>query len=158
MLEWREHRDGPRAFRFGVCGVTGMMLKVGLILIIVLAVLIGVPIGMVAWLGRETFRDVVIITWGALSIIAFLLVILVLLSLWSGVRGLIKDVKLTVREDVQPLLATGRETVNNVTGTSRFLSDTVVSPVLRLYGIISGVRRGFTVFTGITRRGKRAKV
>jgi hypothetical protein len=128
------------------------------VVILVLLALIGIPIGMVAWLGRETFRDVVIITWGGLSIIAFLLVILWILALWRGIMGLIKDVRLTMREDVLPLLATGRETVNNVTGTSRFLSDTVVSPVLRLYGIISGIRRGVAVFTGLTRRGKRAKV
>lgn len=131
-----------------------ILIAVGILLLVLL---IGLPIVMVALIGRETFRDVVIITWGGLSIIAFLLVILVLLSLWRGVMGLVKDVKLTVREDVQPLLATGRETVNNVTGTSRFLSDTVVSPVLRLYGIVSGVRRGFAVFTGLTRRGKRTR-
>lgn len=134
-----------------------MMLKVGLIAVIVLLMLVGVPIGMVAWLGRETFRDVVIIAWGGLSIIAFVLFILWVLMLWRGIMGLIRDARLTIREDLRPILATSRETVNNVTGTSRFLSDTVVSPVLRLYGLIAGIRRGFAVFTGLTRRGKRAK-
>jgi hypothetical protein len=86
-----------------------------------------------------------------------LIAVIVLLMLWRGIMGLIRDARLTIREDLRPILATSRETVNNVTGTSRFLSDTVVSPVLRLYGLIAGIRRGFAVFTGLTRRGKRAK-
>jgi hypothetical protein len=142
-----------------VCGpgVSGMKLVLALIAIILLALLVGVPVGGVALLGRETFRDVVIITWGALSILAFLLVILWILVMWRGIMGLVRDVRVTVQEDVRPLLATGRESVNNVTGTTRFLSDTVVSPVLRLYGIVAGVRRALSVLTGLAGRGRRSK-
>lgn len=103
----------------------------------------------------ETLRDWVIIIWGIISIVMFLMIILFLLSLWRGIRGLIRNIRLVVNEDVRPMLATGRESVNNVTGTARFLGDTVVSPVIRVYGIVSGVRRGVGVFTRLTGRGRR---
>lgn len=104
----------------------------------------------------ETLRDWVIIVWGVISIVMFLTIILFLLSLWRGIRGLIGNIRLVVNEDVRPMLATGRESVNNITGTARFLSDTVVSPVIRIYGIVSGVRRGIGVFARLTGRGRRA--
>ncbi len=103
----------------------------------------------------ETLRDWVIIIWGIISIVMFLMIILFLLSLWRGIRGLIGNIRLVVNEDVRPMLATGRESVNNITGTARFLSDTVVAPVIRVYGFVSGVRRGFGVFTRLTGRGRR---
>lgn len=104
----------------------------------------------------ETLRDWVIIIWGIISIVMFLMIILFLLSLWRGIRGLIGNIRLVVNEDVRPILATGRESVNNLTGTGRFLSETVVSPVIRVYGLVSGVRRGLGVLTRLTGRGRRA--
>lgn len=103
----------------------------------------------------ETLRDWVIIIWGIISIVMFLMIILFLLSLWRGIRGLIGNIRLVVNEDVRPILATGRESVNNLTGTARFLGDTVVSPVIRVYGLVSGVRRGLGVLTRLTGRGRR---
>lgn len=103
----------------------------------------------------ETLRDWVIIIWGIISIVMFLMIILFLLSLWRGIRGLIGNIRLVVNEDVRPILAISRESVNNITGTARFLSDTVVSPVIRVYGLVSGVRRGLGVLTRLTGRGRR---
>lgn len=103
----------------------------------------------------EATRDVIVIIWGVLSILAFVLFILFILALWRGISGLIRDVKLIANEDVRPMLATARESANNVTGTTRFVGDAVVQPVIRVYGIVSGVRRGIGVFTGLTRRGKK---
>lgn len=123
-----------------------------LVVVALLAILVGIPVLMVLLIGRETFRDVVIIAWGVLTILAFVLFIAWILVLWGGINGLIRDVKVIVNEDVRPLLGTTRETANNVTGTARFASDTVASPIIRVYGIVSGVRRGIGVFTGLTRR------
>lgn len=93
-------------------------------------------------------RDWFIIIWALLSIVATVFFILFVFTAWRGVKGLIGNVKLVVNEDIRPIIATGKESANNVTGTARFVSDTVVQPVIRAYGVINGVRRGAKVFTG----------
>ena len=103
----------------------------------------------------ETTRDIIIIIWGILTIVAFVLFIAFILVLWRGIMGLIKDVKAINAEDIRPMLAVARESANNVTGTTRFVSDTVVTPIMRVYGIVAYVRRFIGVFTGLTRRGGR---
>ena len=104
-----------------------------------------------------TTRDIVVIIWGILSILAFVFLILFLLTLWRGIKDLMGNVKIVMNEDVRPIVATSRESVNNVTGTVRFVSDTVVQPVIRLFGIIAYVRRFLAVFSGVTGRGRRQK-
>lgn len=106
----------------------------------------------------ETLRDWVLIFWGITSILLFLFIIAFLWSLWRGINGLIGETKFLVREDVRPIMITGRESVNNVAGTTRFLGDTIVKPVIRLYGIVAGVRRFISVFTGLTGRRKKSQV
>jgi hypothetical protein len=105
----------------------------------------------------ESTRDVIIIIWGLISILAFLLFIIFLLVLWRGIRRLTGDVQAVVREDIRPMLATTRESATNVAGTARFVGDTVVTPIIRLYGIIAGIRRWVAVFTGLRRRGRRER-
>jgi len=112
-----------------------------------------VPIVLGIWLGRETTRDLIIIAWGLLSVLAVGLACMFVFSLWRGTSALIGNVRTVVNEDVRPIIATGEETVKNVTGTTRFVGDTVVSPIIRLYGIIAGIRRGFSVFTRVSGRG-----
>lgn len=103
----------------------------------------------------EATRDVIVIIWGVFSIIAFGLLIILLYSIWRGVKDLIKTVQTIAKDDVHQMIVTSQQSLNNITGTARFMSDTVVSPVVKAYGVVAGVRRGLAVFTGVTRRGKR---
>ncbi len=105
----------------------------------------------------EAFRDWVLIIWGLTTIVLFAMIIAFIFYLWRGTRGLIGNVRLVVNEDVRPLIATSKESVNNVTGTTRFVGDTVVSPIIRLYGLISGLRRGIGIFLGLTGRRRGGK-
>lgn len=105
----------------------------------------------------DTTRDLIVIIWGVISILTFLFMLLFLLFLWRGVNKLIGSVNIVVNDDIRPMLVTSRESLNNVTGTTRFLSDTIAQPVIRLYGIIAGVRRGIGVFSGVTGRGRKDK-
>ncbi len=107
---------------------------------------------MVLWV--ECLRDWVLIIWGLLSIIMVVMIILFVFAMWRGIKGLIGNIQVVVKDDVRPMIAISRESVNSVAGTTRFMSDTVVNPVIRAYGVLSGVRRGFGVFTGLTGRGK----
>ncbi len=123
----------------------------------VLIVLVAALVGLAAWIGRENTRDIIIIIWGILSILALAMLIWLFVVIGAGVSRLVKDVRVIANEDVRPIIATTRESANNVTGSTRFVGDTVVSPIIRLYGIIAGIRRAIGVFTRLTRRGRREK-
>ncbi len=132
--------------------------KIVLIAVGALLVFIAIPIILALFIGRENTRDIIVIAWGILSILAFVMLIWLFAVIGMGVSRLVKDVRVIANEDVRPMLATTRESANNVTGTTRFVSDTVVSPIIRLYGLVAGIRRAIGVFTGLTRRGRRQKV
>lgn len=99
-----------------------------------------------------SFRDVIIIIWALLSVVAIVLLILAALSIWFGIRDLIRTLRSTVNEDVRPLLSITQDTANNVAGTTRFVNDTVAQPVIRGLSFIAGARKAITVFTGLRDR------
>lgn len=99
-------------------------------------------------------RDVLIILWALFSVVALVLIIFAVWTIYSGVKGLINMTKATVNEDVKPILSISQDSVNNVAGTTRFVSDTVAKPVIRGLSFIAGARRALAVFTGLTGRGR----
>jgi hypothetical protein len=100
------------------------------------------------------FRDIVIIVWGVLSILLLAALMLAVVTLVISVKRLISEVNDLLNTEVRPVLASARETADNVTGTTRFVGDKVVTPIIRIMGIVSGLRRGIAVFTGLTGRGR----
>jgi hypothetical protein len=72
-------------------------------------------------------------------------VILVLLLL--EIRSLSK----MLRENIYPILQSADETVRTVRGTSTFVSDTVVSPVVRASAFAAGVTEALRI---LARRGQ----
>jgi hypothetical protein len=50
--------------------------------------------------------------------------------------------------EIKPILEQTNETVGNVKGTSTFVSTKVISPVIRVTSIISGVRKGALALFG----------
>lgn len=98
-------------------------------------------------------RDVLIILWGLLSVVALVMITFAAWTIYRGVTGLLKTLKTTVNEDVKPILSLTQDSVNNVSGTARFASDTVAKPIIRSLSFIAGARRAISVFTGITGRG-----
>lgn len=98
-------------------------------------------------------RDWLIILWAFLSVLALVAVIAATFSIWSGVRGLIKTVKTSVNEDIQPILTIGQDSAQNVAGTARFFSDAAVKPVITGLSYVAGARRAISVFTGLAGRG-----
>jgi hypothetical protein len=99
-----------------------------------------------------TARDLVIIIWGVVSILSLLIVMLITLMIGLSVRNLIGTVNDLIGTGVKPVIETTQQTVVNVTGTTQFLGDTIVTPIIRLFSFISGLRRGIAVFTGLSRR------
>ena len=105
------------------------------------------------WLG--TTRDVFIVLWAVLSVVQLLLLIFAIWRIYSGVKGLIGTFQSIANDDVKPVIAIGKDTANNVAGTTRFLGDSVARPVIRALSVAAGARRAVTVFTGVTGRGRK---
>jgi len=90
-------------------------------------------------------RDVAIIILAIESIVVGVL----LAILTVQVSRLVK----MLREEIQPMLEATQETVGTVRGTTTFLSEHLVSPVVRLSGTISGVRQAARTLAGFRSGG-----
>lgn len=103
----------------------------------------------------QNLRDIIIIIWGILSVVLLLTLTVVVLMLGLSVKRLVSEVNDLMNNGVKPVLASTRESVDNVTGTTRFLGDKVVAPAIRAISIIAGIRRGIAIFSGLTGRSKK---
>ena len=105
----------------------------------------------------SAFRDWVIIISGIL-IGAFFFVSLVVAivlgwALWMLVRkvmGLLDDGSQLMDDRVKPLLGSVKETADHVKGTASYVSNAAVTPIVRTYGVVAGVRRAVGVIAGLT--------
>ncbi|HET7010094.1 MAG TPA: hypothetical protein VFI11_04910 [Anaerolineales bacterium] len=88
----------------------------------------------------ETWRDVVIIFLGAESLLLGLALILLMIQL-ARLTALLQD-------EVRPMLQSTNETLDTLRGTTRFLSDNLVSPVIRANGAAAAVRRVLDLIRG----------
>jgi hypothetical protein len=90
-----------------------------------------------------TIRDVAIIFLAVETIvIGAILVVLI----WE-VRNLIK----MLREDIKPILQSADETARTVRGTTTFVSENFVTPLVRISSFTSGVMQALRIIAG---RGK----
>ncbi len=90
-------------------------------------------------MSMAEIRDIAIIVVGVLAIILILLMIALTALL------LVK---------VGPILDSAKGTLSNVRGTSTFVSDMAVKPIVRTLGFASGVRKAVGVILSLTRRKK----
>ncbi len=51
---------------------------------------------------------------------------------------------------MRPLLGAARQTAENVKGTTSYVSEAAVTPIIRVYGVVAGVRRAAGVLAGLT--------
>ncbi len=70
----------------------------------------------------------------------------VLIVLILEIRSLAK----LLREEIKPILDSADETVRTVRGTTAFVSDTFVNPVIRVSGFASGILQALRI---LARRG-----
>ena len=94
----------------------------------------------------EIFRDISVIILALESIVVLLLLGVVIGMLWWLIQ--------TLEKKITPILDTTNETVNNVSetvntvrGTATFMSDAVVSPVIKVISYASGVKRAIKTLT-----------
>jgi hypothetical protein len=100
-------------------------------------------------------RDVVVIVYGVMGVVLMLALAIAAFGLWFAVRSLTRHLNALLDDPVKPTLEEVRKTASNVRGTSEFMTDTAVHPLIRVVAAGRGVRRGVGVVTGI--RNRRSK-
>ncbi len=84
-------------------------------------------------------RDLAIILLAVESlVIGVVLIVLV----WE-IRSLAK----LLREEIKPILDSADETVRTVRGTTAFVSETFVNPMIRVSGFASGIMQALRILT-----------
>jgi hypothetical protein len=83
--------------------------------------------------SAETWRDIVIIFLGAESLLLGVALIILMVQL-ARLTALIQD-------EVRPMLHSTNDTLDTLRGTTKFLSDNLVSPVIRANGAAAALRR-----------------
>jgi hypothetical protein len=90
-------------------------------------------------------RDIAIIALAVESLIIGLFLVILMWQIRSLARFL--------QHEVKPILDSVNETASTVKGTTVFLSDNVVSPMIRASSMASGVNRALKVLTRRRRGG-----
>lgn len=108
-----------------------------LIISIVLLIIAGLVVAVIALLNHpeqtEALRDIVIIFVAVESLIIGLSLILLIVQ--------IARLTAIIQNEVKPLIDSGNETINTLRGTSQFLSDKMVRPVIKINSTFAAIRR-----------------
>lgn len=103
-------------------------------------------------LSLANFRDAIIIIYGLIGIIFFFVAIVILIFLFFAIKGIIGNVRELIRDSVKPTLDSVRDTAKSIQGTTEFVGESAVKPIIRTYGILAGLRKGATVLAGLSGR------
>ena len=122
-----------------------VLLGVGVALVIGVALILAV-----IWLASnyplqiEAIRDIFIIALALESCLFGVILMLMLIMLIRLVN--------TIEFEIKPILEQTNETIGTVRGTSRFVSDNVVQPVVRAKSYAAGFRQGLKALFGDPRK------
>jgi cytochrome b subunit of formate dehydrogenase len=124
-----------------------MIFIVSIAVLVIVALLVVAGFFLYSSPQATTFlRDiaVIILAVETLVVIFFLGVVTVLLIY----------VILTLEREIKPVLNATSETVHTVRGTTTFVSDTVVSPIMRAASIVGAVKGAAQAIAGLRPRGR----
>lgn len=94
-----------------------------------------------SWAAPDSWsewRDIVIVVLGALLVVAAFVGIVAL----AATVALVLLLRRVVRQQLVPALESLKATLDEVRGTVEFAGETVASPIVRVYSVYRGVRRG----------------
>ncbi len=99
-------------------------------------------------------RDIVVIVYGVMGVLLIFALTIAAFGLWFAVRALSRALQSLLDDPVRPTLEDVRQTVQNVRGSTEFMVDTAVHPLIRVVSLGRGIRRGVASVTGI-RNGRK---
>ena len=106
-------------------------------------------------MSLENLRDIVVIVYGVMGIVLMIALCIAAFGLWFAVRALSSAVQDLIKDPIRPTLQEVQKTAQNIRGTSEFMADTAVHPLIRLVSMGRGLRRGVASVAGL--RSKRGK-
>ncbi len=106
-------------------------------------------------MNLQDIRDIVIIVAGCLAALVLIVTLVVVLVVGIAARGLIGALRTVLKAQVSPTLDSAKAVVDDIRGTTAFIADTTVSPIVRLWGVVTAVRRGAMALAGLGRRKSR---
>lgn len=96
----------------------------------------------------QELRDLVLVIFAIAGTVLFVISAVVLLSVGVVARSLIVNVNRAVQEGIVPTVRAIRETVNTIRGTTSYISQTAVSPLMRGYAALAALRKASKVMGG----------
>ena len=121
-----------------------------LAVVLVLAILVAAIYGMAANPGiTSVVRDIAIIALALVTLIIGLFLIILIFQLQSLI--------VLLRDEIRPILDSANQTANTVRGTTTFVSDAVVTPMIQVASVLSGVGQTFKTLAGTGHKRKSRK-
>jgi len=105
----------------------------------------------------QEWRDIIIIATGGVMITLLTVMLIFTLVVGTAARSLLVALRTLIQSEVTPMLDSARQTLQSVQGTTTFVSESAVRPIIRVYGIIAAIRRALAVLLGLVRRGGRRR-
>jgi Na+-transporting NADH:ubiquinone oxidoreductase subunit NqrC len=115
-----------------------IILGVVFFLLLVAGIIVAVTVMVKNPAQTETFRDIMIIFMAFESLIIGLALIIMLVQL-ARLTNLLQY-------EIRPILEATNETVSSLRGTSKFLSDNLVAPVVKANSSFAALRRAIELF------------
>lgn len=91
-------------------------------------------------------RDIAIIVLAIESIVVGVILVLLVIQINSLIRLL--------KEEIKPLLDSANETASTLRGTTAFISEKVVNPVVSLTSFLSGAEQAAKTLVGLKKRSR----
>ena len=104
-------------------------------------------------MSLENLRDIVVVVYGVMGVVLMLALCITAFGLWFAIRALSASVQSLIQDPIRPTLQDVQRTAQNVRGTTEFVADTAVHPLIRIVSLGRGVRRGMATVAGL--RGRR---
>lgn len=105
-------------------------------------------------INLQELRDLVVIVYGLAGIVLLLVLVGVAAGVLAAMLALQRTVRRAIDEQVRPIMDEVQATARNVRGTSEFIADSTVHPLIRVLSVGRGVRRGIARVAGLARRGR----
>jgi uncharacterized membrane protein YidH (DUF202 family) len=108
----------------------------------IIIILAGIIVAVIALFqhpaAAANLRDIFIIAMAVMSLIIGTALVVLIIQIASLMNLL--------QNEIKPILKSTSETVNMLRGTTEFLSENLVEPVIKLNSSIAGLRRFFEIF------------
>ncbi|HXG41274.1 MAG TPA: hypothetical protein VNL95_00920 [Dehalococcoidia bacterium] len=105
----------------------------------------------------QDLRDVTVVAFTIAGTVVFLMGILLSLALlWLvlQLRGMVSQLNHLLSDNLPPALSSLRESADTIRSTTAFVSETVVRPVAKGYGLLMAARQFLSVLGRVRGRGR----